>query len=95
MYGWLSTRELMPLNYGEDSWESFGWQGDQISQTFKLNIQKTKIIALGPLTSGQIDGEKVETVTSFIFLGYKITVDSDCSHEIKFSCSLEAKQWQT
>ena len=68
--------------------------GDKISQSFKLNIQKTKIIALGPLTSWKTDEEKVETVTSFIFLGYKITVDSDCSHEIKFSCSFEEKQWQ-
>ena len=49
----------------------------------KLNIQKTKIIASGPITSLQIDGETMETVTDFIFLGSKITVDSDCSHEIK------------
>ena len=49
----------------------------------KLNIQKTKIMASGPITSWQIDGETVETVTDFIFLGSKITVDCDCSHEIK------------
>ena len=49
----------------------------------KLNIQKTKIIASGPITSWQIDGEKVETVADFIFLGSKITADGDCSHEIK------------
>ena len=49
----------------------------------KLNIQKTKIMASGPITSWQIDGGKVETVIGFIFLGSKITVDSDCSHEIK------------
>ena len=49
----------------------------------KLNIQKTKIRASGPITSWQIDGETVETVTDFIFLGSKITVDGDCSHEIK------------
>ena len=49
----------------------------------KLNIQKTKITASGPITSWQIDGETMETVTDFIFLGSKITVDSDCSHEIK------------
>jgi len=48
-----------------------------------LNIQKMKIMASGPITSGQIDGETVETVTDFIFLGYKITVDGDCSCEIK------------
>ena len=49
----------------------------------KLNIQKTKIMASGPITSCQIDGETVETVSDFIFLGSKITADGDCSHEIK------------
>ena len=49
----------------------------------KLNIQKTKIVASGPITSWQIDGETVETVPDFIFLGSKITADGDCSHEIK------------
>ena len=49
----------------------------------KLNIQKTKIMASGPITSWQIEGEKVEAVTDFIFLVFRITVDGDCSHEIK------------
>ena len=49
----------------------------------KLNIQKTKIIASGPITSWQIDGKTIQTVTYFIFLGSKITADGDCSHEIK------------
>ena len=49
----------------------------------KLNIQKTKIVASGPITSWQIDGETMETVRDFIFLGSKITADGDCSHEIK------------
>ena len=49
----------------------------------KLNIQKTKIMASGPITSWQIEGETLETVTNFIFLGSKITADGDCSHEIK------------
>ena len=49
----------------------------------KLNIQKTKIMASGPITSWQIDGETMETVTDYIFLGSKITADGDCSHEIK------------
>ena len=49
----------------------------------KLNIQKTKIMASGPITSGEIDGETVETVSDFIFGGSKITADGDCSHEIK------------
>ena len=50
---------------------------------FKLNIQKIKIMASSPITSWQIDGETVETVADFIFLGSKITADGDCSHEIK------------
>ena len=49
----------------------------------KFNIQKTKIMAAGPITSWQIDGETMETVTDFLFLGSKITADGDCSHEIK------------
>ena len=49
----------------------------------KLNIQKTKIMASGPITSWEIDGETVETASDFIFLGSKITADGDCSHEIK------------
>ena len=56
----------------------------------KLNIQKTKIMASSPITSWQIDGETVETVSDFIFLGSKITADGDCSHEIKRH-SLEGK----
>ena len=61
----------------------------------KLNIQKTKIIASGPITSWEIDGETVETVSDFIFLGSKITADGDCCREIKDSCSLEEKLWPT
>ena len=57
----------------------------------KLNIQKTKIMASGPIISWQIDGETMETVTDFIFLGSKITADGDCSQEIKDACSLEEK----
>ena len=51
--------------------------------SLKLNIQKTKIMASGPITSWEVDGETVETVSDFIFLGPKITADGDCSHEIK------------
>ena len=61
------------MNVKEES-EKFG---------LKLNIQKTKIIASGPITSWEIDGERVETVSDFIFGGSKITADGDCSHEIK------------
>ena len=57
----------------------------------KLNIQKTKIIASGPITSWQIDGETVETVSDFMFLGSKITADGDCSHEVKRRLLLERK----
>ena len=57
----------------------------------KLNIQKTKIMASGPITSWQIDGEKVEAGTDFIFLGSKITADGDCGHEIKKRLLLERK----
>ena len=56
-----------------------------------LNIQKTKIMASGPIISWQIDGETMETVTDFIFLGSKITADGDCSHEIKRHLFLERK----
>ena len=61
----------------------------------KLNIWKTKIMASGPITSWEIDGETVETVAGFIFLGSKITADGDCSHEIKRYLLLEEKLWQT
>ena len=61
----------------------------------KLNIQKTKIMTSGPITSLQIEGGKVEAVIDFILLGSKITADSDCSHEIKDACSVEGKPWQT
>ena len=57
----------------------------------KLNIQKTKIMASGPITSGQIDEQIMETMTDFIFLGSKITADGDCSHEIKRSLLLKRK----
>ena len=62
--------------------------------SLKLNIQKTKIMASGPITSREIDGETVETVSDFIFLGSKITTGGDCSHEIKRH-SLEGKLWPT
>ena len=62
----------------------------------KLNIQKTKILASGLITSWEIDGEKMETVSDFIFLGSTITADGDCSHEIlKDAWSLKEKLWPT
>ena len=61
----------------------------------KLSTKKSEIIASGPITSRQIEGQKVEAVTDFIFLGSKITVDNDCSHEIKRCLLLGSKLWQT
>ena len=66
-------------------------KGEGEKAGLKLNIQKTKIMASGPITSWQIEGEKVETVTDFIFLDSRITVDCISSHEIKYTCSLEEK----
>ena len=72
---WQKAKRMKePLDKVKEESEKFG---------FKLNIQKTKIMASGPITSWQIDGETVETVTDFIFGGSKITADGDCSHEIK------------
>ena len=63
--------------------------------SLRLNIKKTKIMASSPITAWQIEGEKVEVVTDFLFLGSKITVDDDSSHELKDACSLEDKLWPT
>ena len=65
-------------------------QSEKVS--LKLNIQKTKIMASGPITSWQIDGETMETVADFIFLDFKITADGDCSHEIKRRLLLGSKK---
>ena len=80
-----SEEELKSLMMKEES-EKVG---------LKLNIQKMKIMASGPITSWEIDGKTVETVSDFIFWGSKITADGDCSHEIKRPYSLEEKLWQT
>ena len=69
-----SQEELKSLSRVKEESEKTG---------LKLSIQKSKIMASGPITSWQIDGETMETVTDFIYLGSKITVDSDCSHEIQ------------
>ena len=81
---WRGTKE--PLDERKEESEKVG---------LKLNIQKTKIMAASPITSRQIDGETVETVADFILGGSKITVDGDCSHEIKDAYSLEEKLWPT
>ena len=59
----------------------------------KFNIQKTKIVASGPITSWQIDGEIIKTVTDFTFLGSKITADGDCTMKLKGACFLDEKLW--
>ena len=66
-------------------------KGDSEKASLKLNIQKTKIMASGPITSWQIDGDKVETVSDFIFLGSRIIVDGDCNCEIKICLLLGRK----
>ena len=66
---------------------------ESVKAGLKLNIQKTKIMAFGPIASWQIDGETMETVTDFPFLGSKITPDDDCSHERKKKSFLEEKLW--
>ena len=89
----IAGRNLNNLRYADDTTlmaesedlKSFLMKVKEESEKvgFKLNIQKTKIMASGPITSPQIGGETVETVADFIFLGSKITADGDCSHEIK------------
>ena len=97
----ITRRNISNLRYADDTTlmakieelKSFLMKVKEESEKFglKLNIQKTKIIAPGPITSWQIDGETVETVSDFILGGSKITADSDCSHEIKRHLFLERK----
>ena len=89
----LTRRNINNLTYADDT--TLMAESDELKSLLmkvkeesekvglKLNIQKTKIMASGPITSWQIEGETVETVADFIFLGSKITADGDCSHEIK------------
>ena len=74
-----SEEKLKSLLMKVKEWSENTW--------LNLNIQKTKIMASGPITSWQIDGETMETVTDLIFLGSQITADGDCNHEIKDACS--------
>ena len=80
-----SDKQMIPLAESEEELKSLLMRVKEESEKsgLKLNIQKTKIMASGPITSWQIDGEPVETVTDFLFLGSKITADGDCSHELK------------
>ena len=87
----IARRNINNLRYADDSTlmaeskelERLLMKEESEKVGLKLNIQKTKIMASGPITSWQIDGETMEIVTNFIFLGSKITADGDCSHEIK------------
>ena len=98
----ISGRNINSLRYADDTTlmaeseeelKSLLMKVKEESETvgLKFNIQKTKIMASGPITSWQIDGETVETVSDFIFLSSKITADGDCSHEIKRCLLLERK----
>ena len=102
----IAGRNINNLRYSDDTTlmaeseeelKSLLMKVKQESETvgLKLNIQKTKIMASGPIMSWQIDGETIETVTDFIFWGSKITADGDCSHKIKDAYSLEVKLWPT
>ena len=77
--------------------KTFTWWKKEESENagLQLNIQKTKIMAFGPITSCQIDGDTMETARDFIFEDSKITADGDCSHEIKRRLLLEGKLWPT
>ena len=97
----IARRNINNLRYADDT--TFMAESEELKSLLmkvkeenekiglKLNIQKTKIMASGPITSWEIDGETVETVADFIFLGSRITVDGDCSHEIKRHLFLERK----
>ena len=98
----ISRRNINNLKYADDTTLMAGSEEELTRFLMKvkkesenpglqLNIQKTKIMASCPITSWQINGETMERVTDFIFLGYKITADGDCSHEIKRCLLLEGK----
>ena len=99
----IAGRNINNLRYADDTTESeeelksllMKVKEESEKAGLKLNIQKTKIMASGPITSWQIDGETMGTVTDFIFLGSKITVDGDCRHDIKRCLLLEEKLWST
>ena len=101
----IARRNISNLRYADDTTLKAESKGElksllkvkAESEKFglKLNIQKTKIMASGPITSWQINEETMKTVTDFNFLASKITADGDCSHEIKRCYSLEEKLWPT
>ena len=101
----IAGRNINNLKYADDTSLTAEWEElksllmkvkeESEKVGLKLNIQETKIMASGPITSWQMDGETVETVADFIFGGCKITADGDCSHEIKRHLLLGRKLWPT
>ena len=100
----IARRNIDDLRYADDTTfiaeskeelKSFLMKVKEVSENagLKLNLQKTNIMASGPITSWQIDGETMETVPDFIFLGSKITADDDCNHEIERRMPLGEKLW--
>ena len=91
----IAGRNINSLRYGDDTTLMAGSEEELLKKTREwkswLKTQKTKIMASGPITSLQIDGETMETARDFIFLGSTITADGDCSHEVNDICSLEEK----
>ena len=79
------------MGESEEELKSLLMKVEEESEKAGLKNSKTKIMVSSPITSWHIDGETIETVTDFIFLGSKITADGDCSHELKDTCSLEEK----
>ena len=101
----IARRNISNLRYADDTTlvaeneeelKSFLMKMKEESEKdgLKLNIQKSKTMAFNPITSWQIDGKKMETVRDFIFLGFKINADGDCTHEIKKHLLLEKNLWQ-
>ena len=90
----IARRNINNFRYAEDTTLMAESEEESKKPGLKLNIQKTKFMASCSITSWQIDGETMETVTDFIFLGSKITTDGDCSDEIK-RCFLKEKLWPT
>ena len=92
-----STDDITLIAESEEELKSLFMKVKEESEKvgLKLNIQKTKIMESGPITSWETDGETVETVSDFIFLGSKITTDGDCSQKLKDAYSLEGKLWPT
>ena len=90
------TNDTTLMAESEEEFKSLLMRGKEDSEKagLKVNIQKTKILPTGPITSEQTEGEKVQTVTDFIFLGFKITTDSDYNHEIK-RCLLHGRKAMT